>query len=129
MGFSAIACGDTTATPADSNSDEGTATYTLSAAVPTFTPTDGAITGSTDVTIASAAGAASICYRMDGVTAACNAADGSTCAASNTRYTSAVTITATTTISAIACGGTTATPADSNSDEGTATYTLSAAVP
>jgi hypothetical protein len=88
-----------------------TATYTLSTqvATPTFNPGSGTITQPTSVTINDSTSGATIYYTTD----------GSTPTTASTPYTGPVSVNATETLSAIA-----AASGDSNSNVGSATYTL-----
>jgi len=89
------------------------------------TPADssGTITATTSVSLA-ATGSAHICYTVDGSTTP--ACDGAACASSSgTKYTTALSVTATTTIKAIGCGG----AGNDNSDVSEKAYTWTAANP
>ena len=68
--------------------------------VPTFSPVAGVYTSGQSVTLG-ADGATAICYRTDGTAPACLASNS--CLAGSTLYASALSVTTTTTVQAVAC--------------------------
>jgi hypothetical protein len=96
------------------NSLVGSATYTINtvvptAATPTFTPTPGTYTAAQSVTLSDATSGAAIYYTLN----------GSTPTTASTRYTTAFTVSATTTVNAIAV-----VAGYTNSPVASATYTI-----
>jgi hypothetical protein len=97
-----------------SNSSIATATFTIAAAVPVFSPKPATYTSTQSVTISDSTSGATIYYTTD----------GSTPTTSSNRYTAPIAVTSTETIKAIA-----ASPGYSNSAVATALYTIAAVAP
>jgi uncharacterized membrane protein len=97
-----------------SNSSVATATFTIAAAVPVFSPKAGTYTSIQSVTISDATAGAAIYYTTDGTTPT----------TASSPYAGPITVSSTQTIKAIA-----AAPGYSNSAVGTALYTIAAVAP
>ena len=93
----------------DTNSAVASAAYTITVPTPTFSPAAGSYTGTQSVTISDATSGATIYYTTNGTTPT----------TSSTKYTGAISVTATKTIEAIAVFS-----GDTNSAVGTAKYTI-----
>lgn len=101
------------------------ATYTIggtsAASTPTFSPAAGTYTGAQSVTLSTSSAGAAMCYTTDGSSPSTNGSSG---CAHGTLYSSAIVVSASETVKAVA-GGTGYT----DSSVGSATYTIKATTP